>query len=411
MRGESPLLSALLRSRLRRPMIFLYLLPLVFGVAAKLLHSRGIFGEYQTVACAGIKAAAGQAFYSQQLTCGKAPVPSFVYLPGVADATGFLIRSLGQTGFFAVYLALFLICLAAMIAIPLFAGSVPGEWRQRLPFAALLSGSAVMCGNIAILLHGGILLAAMAFATTPWLLLAAIIVAAWIKPVFLAYLVVFALADMAIARKVLMIGLGAIAGILPTIAFTTSGSALSHQWLDLLQHFVCDVTPGYGILGWLQWLGVNGRSPLAQGLWAGLAIALVACAIVLVRELKLRPSERLWVGLSLACLLIPRIMSPDLFLLAPGLLVLARHATALVTARSSRLEILVLRNGPVILTGLCTLALAGGLTSAGDVTTRLVVLGFCLYVLLAGQVPLRRLAGKVATSWAPRPIRLSEPAE
>ena len=397
------------RSRLARTLVFLYLAPLLFGLGAKLMHSGHLFGEFETVACAGMRALAGQPYYSINLTCAGQAVPAFVYLPGVAEAAGQLISWLSLPGFTALYGLLYGAGMVAMFAIPLFAPAVPGDWRQRLPFAALMTGGAVTWGNIAILLHGGILTAALIGGATSWVLVAAIVVAAWIKPVYLAYLAVIALADATWRRKIPLVLTGLIGGLLPTVIFTMSGSPLSHQWLNLLQHFVCDVTPGVGVLGWLQALGINGRSLLAQAIWAGFAAALLGSAVLLARDLKLNAGERLWLGLGLAALLIPRIMSQDVFLIGPGLLVLALQAPKLLATDMAGWERFLVQRGPLVLTGLCTLSLVGGLTSFSDILTPLTMFGFTAYLLMLGQIPLRR---RILRSL---PVRLriatSEPAE
>ena len=370
---------------------FACLLPLLFGVVAKLRHPDGLFSEYRTVACAGLHANAGEAFYSRTLTCGGEQVPSFVYLPDIARMAGGIIGVIGEPGLLLVYLCLTILSVAALVSVPLFAPVVPGRWQDRLPFASLVAGGAVLVGNIAVILHGAILVAALVFETAPWVLIACVVMAGWVKPVFLTALVIPLIFDMPWRKKAVMIGAGAALGLLPTMMFAATGGALARQWLDLLSYFVCDVTPGKGLLGWLQWIGVNGRSPLAHVLWFAFAAALTSCGLLLPRLLRLTSVERIWLGLAIATLLIPRIMAEDVFLVGPGLLAVARAAKRLLPV-SARFEAGGLRNGVGILHGLCVLALAGGLTDTGDVCVPLALMGFSLYLLFVGQIAARRWA-------------------
>ncbi|MBW8733837.1 MAG: hypothetical protein JF571_05950 [Asticcacaulis sp.] len=383
---------------------FACLLPLLFGVIAKLRHPDGLFSEYRTVACAGIHANAGEAFYSRTLSCDGRHVPSFVYLPDIARIAGRVIAVIGEPGFLLIYLCLTIASVAALISIPLFAAVVPGRWADRLPFASLVAGGAVLVGNIAVILHGAILVAALVFETAPWVLIGVVVVASWIKPVFLTALAIPLIADMPWRRKAVMIGTGAVVGLLPTVIFAMSGGPLAQQWLDLLSYFVCDVTPGKGLLGWLQWFGINGRSPVAQLVWLGFAAALVGCGAVLPKALRLSSAERIWLGLSIATLLIPRIMAEDVFLIGPGLLAVARGAGRLLPV-SDVFEAPVLKNGVTILHGLCVLALAGGLSDLGDVAVSVALLGFSLYLFFVGQIAARQVLAAVMPQFVASKLR------
>ncbi len=368
---------------------FACLLPLVFGVLAKLRHPDGLFSEYRTVACAGQHAAAGEPFYSRTLTCGGEHVPSFVYLPEVARITGAIIAVIGEPAFRLIYLALTIASIGALIAVPLFARTVPGAWKDRLPFAAVVAGGAVLVGNVAIILHGAILAAAMLFELTPWILVAAIVFAAWVKPVFLAALAVILVSGIGWPRKIVMTVTGIVTGLLPMLLFSVTGGEVAQQWFDLLSHFVFDVTPGKGLLGWLQWAGINGRSPAAHLIWFVYAAALLTCGLAIPRVLRLDASERVWLGLAIATLAIPRIMAEDVFLIGPGLLAVGNAAWRLIPSATAA-EAPALRHGTGILHALCAVALAGGLTAAGDVAVPLAILGFSLYLLFVGQIAVRQ---------------------
>lgn len=358
----------------------LFFLPLVLGILAKLHRSKYVFSEYQSVACAGLKVIQNAPIYALDLQCHGMRAASFVYIPGVAQVAAFFERYLTEPGFLALYLVLYLTAAALLIYVPLFAPQTPSNWRDKLPFAVFLSSSAFMLGNIAVILHGIVLLGALAIEISPWLFIAAIAVAAWVKPTFLTYLVVILLLDMPLVRRIGLMAVGVIIGLLPLGQFILTGGELTSQWYALLSHYVYNITPGVGFFGWLDLIGLNPAhtgAKLAYLVYAGL---ITLSGLVLARSLQLYRHERIWLGLSLAVLLIPRIMSEDICLIGPGLWILADKSARL----ASRAQV-VLRNGRGIVLALCVVALAGALTGLADYSEPVALFGLSLYVLWLGQ--------------------------
>jgi len=68
--------------------------------------------------------------------------------------------------------------------------------------------------------------------------------------------------------------------------------------------------------------------------------------------------ERLWLGLSAAALATPRLMQIDLFLLGPGLIVLAEHAARL-PGPAGRFAPNAVIAGPILALGLSVVGLDG----------------------------------------------------
>ncbi|MFT4075408.1 MAG: hypothetical protein QM647_07730 [Asticcacaulis sp.] len=371
------------------PLIFF--LPLIVGIITKILRSKYIFSEYQSVACAGLKALSGQPIYALNLQCEGMRAASFVYIPGVAQFAAFFERLLTEPGFMVLYLLLYVAAAVALVFVPLLGRKAPGHWRDKLPFAVFLSGSGFMLGNIAVILHGIVLAGVLAIEISPWLFVAAVVVTAWVKPIFLTYLMVILLLDQPLKRRCQLLATGAIAGLAPMAAFVLNGGELARQWYDLLSHYVYDVTPGVGFFGWLELVGINSApvgAKLAYLVFAGL---MTLSGLVLARSLKLNTRERLWLGLSLAVLLIPRIMAEDMALLGPGLLIVANRAAE----RATKYET-ALKNAPGIVFALCAVALAGALTGLADYSEPVILLGFSLFILWLGarfsNAPFRLLA-------------------
>ena len=336
-----------------------FLLPPVLGLLAKLWRSRRWFGDYQAVACAGQKVLAHQPVYDFGLNCGGMHASVYVYIPAVAQFAAFCQKLIGGDGFFFLYLLLFALSVGGLIFVPLLSKAAPGIWRDKLPFTVFLSGSAIMWGNIAVILHAATMMAALVLETAPWLFVAAVVVAAWVKPVFLTYLIVALIADMPPARRAAMAVSGVAAGLLPTFVYMTIGGDEARAWFTVLSHFVYVQTPGYGVLGWLADAGIHGDGVVAKAVYLVYAFALGLSGVIVAEGLRLDGRSRLWLGLTLAALMIPRIMSQDMFLLGPGLWLLARTA-------AERLDGGLARQAPALMLILCGVALLGGLTGTGS---------------------------------------------
>ncbi len=223
--------------------------------------------------------------------------------------------------------------------------------------------------------------------TAPWVFVAVVACAAAVKPVFLTYLAVLLLADMPWLKRFAMMFIGAVAGLAPTFVFVMTDPGTAYQWAQVLTHFVYDVTPGSGFYGWLGFLGVRGDTLLAQATFLIYAGALALSALHIAYRLKLNGRERLWLGLAVAALLIPRIMSQDVFLLAPGLVVVARRAAELAASRDApagKTARRLLQYGPNILWGLCAVALLVGWIGRDRPCDSLALLGLSLYLICLG---------------------------
>ena len=356
----------------------LFPVPLIFGLLAKLMHSKLWFGDYQAIACAGQKVLQNAPIYSLGLKCDGMHASSYVYIPIVAQAAGFVEGLVTERGFFWLYLIAFLASLAILIWFSFFSNKAPGHWRDRLPFMVFLSGSAFMWGNVAVILHGAILASVLLLETMPVLFITCVAISAWVKPVFLTYLIVILLADRPIQQRLGLAATGLIAGLFPTLIFACFGGTEAQNWFHLLSHFVYEETPGYGFFGWLALAGIKSNSLLVQLAYLVFAALIGLSGLSLSEGLRLTQKDRLWLALSLAALLIPRIMSQDVFLLAPGMIVVAQKSAQLLTRQA-------FQRGQMIVLCLCSLALLGGLTNLANVLTPLSLLGLCVYILYMGQ--------------------------
>ena len=389
------LMSGLASLRQRAFFPFLFVLPFLFGIGAKLFRAKQWFGDYQAMACAGLKVQAHLPMYDLKLACPGMHASVFVYIPAVANTFAALEHLLSEPLVCALYALLFIASLAALFLVPL--RLAPGAWRDKLPFAVFIGSATVTWGNVAVLLHAGILGAALLLETAPWLFVLAVAAAAAVKPVFLTYLVVLLLADMPLMKRLSLMFAGAAAGLAPTIVFVMTDPGTAYQWARVLTHFVYEVTPGSGFYGWLAMVGIRGDNLVSQVMFLTYAGALTLSALYIAYRLKLEPKDRLWLGLAVAGLLIPRIMSQDVFLLAPGLVVVANRAAELAASRTApegKVVRALLRYGPNILWGLCLATLVFSLVEHSRFSMPAGLFGFSLYLIGLGAA--------LATEWLTR---------
>lgn len=354
---------------------FFFGLPTVAGLLGRLAKGGLWFTDYGALACGGQRLRAGVGLYDPAVACADPTAAAFVYLPWVARLVALLQTGLGEGFLKALYIALFLVAAGVLVWAPQGLADTPGAPRARARFLGFLTGSAFTAGNVAVLLHGAVAAAALVFSRASWLFVAVVGVAGAVKPVFLTYLAVVVLARRSFAWRAQRVVVGAAIGLAPVLLFAVQGGAEAEAWRKLLSHFVYTVTPGEGLFGWLALVGVRAEGlsgALAALAWAGVV---TLCGLALAARGRLYDPERLWLGLACATLANPRLMSEDLFLLGPGLLVAAQ------AGGSGRLSQAV--------AAACCLALAGGLFDLGDVATPVATLILAGVLLTAGVRSLR----------------------
>lgn len=383
--------------------VFVFFLPLLSGVLGKIAKSHAWFGDYRAVACGAQKVIDGGALYDLNLKCEamEGTTAVYVYLPVVAEAFSGVIRLIGQDGLIWLYGALYILSLAVLLggiyvlSRKTRAGPEPAL-LDKIPFAAFLTGSAVVWGNIAVLCHAAVLASALVAKRYPWLFAAVVALCGVIKPVFLTYLLVLLFIDLPLWKRLGWSAIAAIAGLLPTVLFATEGSALSQSWRATLSGFVYTTTPGESFYGWLGLLGLRGDSIAANLGWLVFAGLMALSGLAIAEGLKLDTRARIWLGLSLGVLTIPRLMSQDVFLIGVGLAYIALYSPTLIAA-SKPLSVLK-DGGRTLLTVICVFCLIGGAAELGDFTTRISTLLLSLYVLAVGALTFAQRRDAILTA-------------
>ncbi|WAC49044.1 hypothetical protein OVA03_03765 [Asticcacaulis sp. SL142] len=368
--------------------IFLFCLPILSGLIGKIGKSKAWFGDYQAIACAGQKVIESQPIYDFQLACEGMRPAVFVYLPFIADTAAFLARIFGQTGLQTIYAVIYIFSLLALTWLIYLRKATPAILIQKIPFAAFLTGSAVVWGNIAVLCHAAVgfsaLLVASSFWWGPWIFVAIVAACGSVKPVFLTYLAVVLFMQGPILKRLILFGSGTVLGLLPTVLFALDGSALSQQWRDTLSYFVYQLTPGESYYGWLSLFGLSANGALAGIGFLMFAGLMTLAGLAIAEGLKLSATERVWLGLSLGALMIPRLMSQDVFLIGIGLVIIAVNSRSLNTV--NKLVDWIKDRGLTLLTFICVFILIGNAVELGDYATKIGTLLLCMYVLLIGYL-------------------------
>jgi hypothetical protein len=393
-------------------------LPPVWSLTNKLISGKAAFRDFEAVACAGLHQISHQPLYQIQFTCEALRDPtSFVYLPVVADTTAWFITILGLQGFAHLYFALFVLSAVFMLGV-VFAcpeagtatssrlPALPGTRLQRWPFLAFIIGSALAWGNIAVISHALVLAGALMLGVSVIPFMLAVALTAVIKPVFLVYLGVLLLIDRPLWQRLLAFAAGVVIGLWPTVSFVAAGSELAHQWQAILTHFLYK-DAGDGYYGWLKMIGLDGRAPAASAGYIVIAGLLCAGAFALAEGLKFKTHERLWLGLSLSTLLIPRLMPQDVFLFGPGLLVISLKVHDL---RSPHPWLARIRDwGPKFVFYVCLMTLLGNNLDLGKLTTKIAIFAFSLYVMLMGYLSLysdrERVLAPIKAFWPFKPAQ------
>ena len=334
--------------------------PFVSGTIGRFIRGRTFFSEYESIACAGERVAAGLSPYGADFACAGMQAQPFVYLPWVAEASAAIQGAIGGEAMRIGYVAFYL-CACALIGwIVFLRRETPGRPLDRVPFLAFVTGSALTVGNIAIPLAAAIAWAALSVTARPLVFIVVVALGATIKPFQLVYLAVLPLAlGGSLARRGIYSALGGAVGLGAfAAAHALSPADALTGWREAASRMALDVAPGEGFLAWAFAFGVAPDALVLAPIYAAFAGACMLAALRIAARAALGKEERVFLGLTVAALTTPRLMQIDLLLLGPGLVVLAA-AAARQSPESGRIV------GGLVIGGACA-ALLLGLVDLGD---------------------------------------------
>ncbi|HEX7758252.1 MAG TPA: glycosyltransferase [Caulobacteraceae bacterium] len=294
-------------------------LPLTVALISRLFTGYWWWNDFDAIACAGAQAQHGAPIYAVGAACASLRPAAFVYAPMVARAVGVLLDLVGLTQLKAIYVAIY-VAAAAWLSLALFrTRAIEVAPRDRLPGLALITGGVIACGNIAILCHALALGALFAFPRRRLPFIAAVAVAAAIKPVFATYLVVLLLDRTPLKTRALQIGMAAVlVGGAIAASFLTAGPDAA-AWSAALRHVVLQGRPGIGFLGWVSPLRLGDTNPAALAAYAVFAALMIWAAHRFTRLADFTQAQTWLYAVGVAQLLNPRLMGYDLQILAPAI--------------------------------------------------------------------------------------------
>jgi hypothetical protein len=357
-------------------LIFAVTLPALSGFVGRIAKSDTWFADYGAVACAARMSEAGRSLYEAAPDCPDMRVMPFVYLPQVAQLWAGFTDLIGEPGARLAFISLHYMALATLVWFACLRRDRPGPRIERAPFAVLITGSALTWGNFAVPLHALVALTAEQAARRPWLFLGPVLLAGWLKPLYLTFLVVFLLAPISLARRAVWFSLGVAAGVAPFAAFLLTPSPAREQWYALVQHYVFVEAPGEGLFGWVAVVGGSPAEPAVWALYLLFAALLTVSAIALAEGAQVSATDRAMLGLAVGTLLLPRPLPHDLFLLGPGMAVAVSAAGALGDPAR--------RAAALAVYGACALALLLNLVDLSDYAPKAATLVFAATLLGLG---------------------------
>ncbi len=307
-----------------------FLFPVLGNVISRLTKKHGWWlNDYDALICGAQSLAHGQSPYSLHPVCeGIRPAP-FVYAPQVAAFFAPFVNATGLMGARWLYLIVLVPATLLLIWYALFKLMPKTPFVLRLMTFAAINGSAFACGNIGIPLHALVLAGALALPRTRLPFIAAVILGALVKPVFLTYLIVLLYQDKPLIDRVRATVISAVVGLAAVAWLLYGAGPLSAQWHGILGAIVVQQQPGIGFFSYTSLIGLPGQSTGAQLAFVVFAGVMALSGLVLAEWSGLEPSERIVLGLGIAQLLNPRLMDYDLMMLAPAIVLIVMLAKPL----------------------------------------------------------------------------------
>ncbi len=305
----------------------IFLFPILGNVISRLTRKHGWWlNDYDALICGAHSVGLGQSPYSLNPVCdGIRPAP-FVYAPQVGAFFAPLVNGLGFAGARWVYLIPLVPALVVLVWFAL-KYTLPKSpfWLRLMTFAAI-NGSVLACGNIGLVLHAVVVLAALNLKRTRPLFVVAVVVGALVKPVFLTYLIVLLTEERPLGLRLRDFAISAVLGLAAVAWLMLDAGPFGAQWHAILNAIVIQQQPGIGLFSYTSLAGFPAASPVAMALYLPFAAVIAISGLVLAEWSGFDGRERVVLGLGLAQLLNPRLMDYDLFVLTPAVVLIVMQA-------------------------------------------------------------------------------------
>lgn len=268
-------------------------LPVMSGLIGRFIRQTPGFEDFDAVTCAGLTLLKGGNPYDLTPACAGLNSAVFVYAPPVVEGVAFVIGHLGADGYRLLFGGLWLLALCGLSAYAVKFALPEVDIRLKLPLLALFTGGCIACGNIALLLHGVVLLGALSLPRRAWPFVLAVTLVSLIKPVLLTYLIVLAYMDRPLRWCLGWTAAGVVAGLSLSLWVLHSPSPLTPLWKDTLSQVVLSEQTGISYFGWLHGWGIDSTSPVALTLLPVVMGTLALSGLAIAELGQLSRKERL----------------------------------------------------------------------------------------------------------------------
>ena len=311
-------------ARLNRLAFILFLLPIGTGLVQRVAKPNHWFRDFDAFSCAAARLGHRLPLYTNAIPCPRQKPTIYVYPPYLARLWEALQHAAGLSGATALYGGLYFFLLIYLLRLfisgKLVTSGEPG-W-MRAPLLVTIGTGLFTCGNIAVIIHGLIALAAIILWEYPILTMTLIVLAAAVKPVFLVYAVLFLFHPMNWRKKFAYGAATIILGLAPLLYFKFHDSVRFAHEMKLIGYFTLVNDRGVGFLNLTGLLGLAAFGPLMAVLYGMFVSVLILCGFSLCVLAEATARERLWIGITIAIFADPRLMFYDFLTVAPGIVCL-----------------------------------------------------------------------------------------
>ncbi|MGZ3305609.1 MAG: hypothetical protein ACXU8U_07080 [Asticcacaulis sp.] len=307
-----------------------FLFPALGNFISRLTRHHGWWlNDFDAVVCGAHALARGVSPYNLHPVCNGLRPATFVYAPQIAALFAPPVEGFGFEGARLAWLVLLVPAMGLLIWYALFKAMPKAPFALRLMTLAAINGSAFACGNVAWVLHGAVVAAALLLNRTRLPFICAVILAALVKPVFLTYLIVLLYEERPWRDRIPAVSVAAVTGLAAVAWLILAAGPLGGAWHETLKTIVVSQQPGIGFSGDAAWIGLPPASPLAAAGF-GLFAAIIALSGLVIAECGgLEPSERTALGIGVAMMLNPRLMDYDLVVMAPAMAIVVKVSRTL----------------------------------------------------------------------------------
>ncbi|BEV12641.1 hypothetical protein ATDW_31370 [Asticcacaulis sp. DW145] len=295
--------------------LFLISFSVVSHLLGRLVKGKWWMNDFDALICGADYMRRGLSPYVHEPMCEGLKAAPYVYAPQIGAFLRPVIEVTGLTGARWLY-APFLIAALLVIAWYGLKRSFPNlPLHIRLLGYTIVSGSAVSCGNIAVICHAAAIGTALMIRRTRLPFLLVVLVSSIIKPVFLTYLIVLMYDARPLRSRLVWSAAGAAIGIGLYVWIGRTAGPLYEVWQKIIYDITLIEQPGYTFLAWAEWIGLRADHPATLIAFA-VYFPIMALAGLLLCDLgKLSLDTRLLIGLGMAQLINPRMMSYDMLFL------------------------------------------------------------------------------------------------